>query len=224
MLHLLWPTACEWHCTFQVKGSLIHLFLWPIAGEWCCTFCERECHYIFSHDWQKVSDITHFVNSCLITSFHVSNRLWATLHISWMAVLSNILLWSTACEWCGTYCERQTSPITFLPMTKGSEWLSTFCERWSHNIRMINSEWVTLHIVWKTVSSHLFLWPTASEWQCTFCERQSCHIFCYDAQQVSGIAHFGKGFLFIHDEQQVSDTAHFMKGCLIISLPMVNSK
>ena len=59
----------------------------------------------------------------------------------------------------------------------------------------------------KTVSSHLFLWPTASEWQCTFCQRQSCHIFCYDAQQVSGIAHFVKGFLFIHDEQQVSDTA-----------------
>ncbi len=33
---------------------------------------------------------------------------------------------------------------------------------------MTNRKWVTLHILWKAVSSYLLLWPTGSEWHCTF--------------------------------------------------------
>ncbi len=32
---------------------------------------------------------------------------------------------------------------------------------------MANSLWATLHILWKAVSSYLFLWLTGSEWHCT---------------------------------------------------------
>ena len=54
---------------------------------------------------------------------------------------------------------------------------------------MANREWVTLQILWKLISSHLFLWPTGSKWHCIFCERQSHHIFSYDQQPVSDIAY-----------------------------------
>ncbi len=108
---------------------------------------------------------------------------------------------------------------------------------------MPNSEWVTLQILWKEVSLHLFLWPTASEWLCKFCERQC--IFSYDQQQVSDkIAHFVKGSLVTsflqptvsqwqwlhillkavssHLFQLVSDIAQFVKGNLITYFPLTN--
>ena len=92
---------------------------------------------------------------------------------------------------------------------------------------LMNSMWVTLHILWKTVLSHVFLWPTGSEWHCTFCERQSHCIFSYDEQLVSEMAHFVKGWQFhciiSYDQQLVSDIAHFVKGNLITCFPMTNS-
>ena len=100
------------------------------------------------------------------------------------------------------------SLITWFPMTN-SKWVTfTFCERWSHHIfSMTNSLWVMLHMLWKAVSPHLFLWPTGCEYiahfvkgslitsspmtnrkwvHCTFCGR---HIFYYE-QEVSSIANF----------------------------------
>ena len=62
---------------------------------------------------------------------------------------------------------------------------------------MTNSWWVTLHILWKAVSSQLFLWPTVCEWHCKFCEKQFHHIFVYNQQEVSVIAHVVKGNLII---------------------------
>ncbi len=112
-----------------------------------------------------------------------------------------------------------------------------------------NRLWVTLHILWMAVSWYLFLWLTASEWHCTFCERQSHHIFSYDQQDVSDIAHFVKGCLITsfpitnskwvtlhtlwnavsshmilsYEQQFVSgDIAHFVNGSLITSFPMTN--
>ena len=64
---------------------------------------------------------------------------------------------------------------------------------------------MTLHILWKAVSSHLFLLPTVCEQHCTYCEMQSYHIFD-------------------HDQQFVSDIAHFVEGCLIRSFLMPNSE
>ena len=113
---------------------------------------------------------------------------------------------------------------------------------------MTNSLWVTLHILWNAVSSHLFLWPsggewhwifcdrqshhifswpTASEWHCTVCERQSHPIFSYDQQQVSHIAHFVKCSLITSFPMTNSLWVTFQilwKGSLIISFPMTNSK
>ena len=70
---------------------------------------------------------------------------------------------------------------------------------------MIIRKWVTLHILWKTVSSHLSQLLTGCELHYTFCERQSCHIFS-------------------HDQQLVSDIAHFVKSSLITYFPLTISK
>ena len=87
---------------------------------------------------------------------------------------------------------------------------------------MTNRKWLTLHILWNTVSSHVFLWPTASGQHCTFCERQSHHIFCHDQQFVSHIAPFVKASLitcfFSFDQQQaVSDIINFLT-CIRLSI------
>ena len=91
---------------------------------------------------------------------------------------------------------------------------------------MTNRKWVTLHVLWKAVSSHLFwLWPTASEWHCTFCERQSHHIFSYDQQEVSDIAHIVKGSCItcFPIQQRVSYIRHFVRSSFT-SLLMTNRK
>ncbi len=171
-LHILW------------KAVSSHLFLWPTASEWHYTFCERQSHHIFSYDQQRVSDIGHFVKGSLITSFPMTNSLWVTLYILWKAVSwsSHHFLWPTACEWHYTFCERQShdhhifsydqQPVSDIANFVKGSLITSF--------PMTNRLWVTLHILWKAVSSHLFLWPTGSEWHCTFCERQSHHIFSYD--------------------------------------------
>ncbi len=84
----LWPTVCEWHCTFCEWQS--HLLLWPTDCEWHCTFCERQFHYLFSHDQQAVSQIAHFVIGSFITSFPLINSLWVIFHILWKAVSSHL--------------------------------------------------------------------------------------------------------------------------------------
>ena len=71
------------------------------------------------------------------------------------------------------------------------------------SFHMNNRKWVTLHISWKTVSSHLFLWPIDSQWNCTFC-KMAVSSHC--------------------EQQEVSDIAHFVKDSLITYFPMTNSK
>ena len=186
-LHILWKSVSS------------HLFLWPTGCEWHYTFFESQSHHIFSYDQQDVSDIAHYVKGSLITSFPMTNRMWATLlvkgslvtsfpmtnrrwvtlYILWKAVLSHIFL--TNSEWVMLrILQRAASSHLFLSPT-ASEWHFTFCKRQCHHIFSYHNRlWVTLHILWKAVSSHLFLWPTGSEWHCTFCERQSHHIFSYD--------------------------------------------
>jgi len=109
-LHILWkavwshlflsPTVCEWHKLHILwKAIWSHLFLWPTACEWHCTFCERKSDHIFSYDQQLVSDIAHFVEGSLITSFPITNRKWVKLHILWKAVWSHLFLHITNSEW-----------------------------------------------------------------------------------------------------------------------------
>ena len=126
--------------------------------------------YVFLPD--RMWDIEGFVEGSLITSFHMANREWVTLHILWKAVSSYPFLWPTACEAHYKFCERQFHHIFF------------------HDQQPVCD---AAHFV-KGFSSHLFLCPTASEWHCAFCERHwSHHIFSYDQQGVSGVAHFVKG-------------------------------
>ena len=168
--------------------------------------------------------------SCLIT-----NSLWATLHILWKALSSHPFLLPSASEWYCTFCEHYSHHIfsydqqdasDIAHFVKGSLIMSFF---------MTNSEWVMLHILWKAVSSHcylwptgcewkklhicsmavlshLFLWPTGSEWHYMFCVRQSHHILSYDQQKVSDIQYIccvrQSHHIFSYDQQLVSDILH----------------
>ena len=108
----LWPIASEWHWIFLWKAVSSHLFLWPIVCEWHCILCERQFHHILSYDQQQVSNIVHFMRDSLITSFPMTNSLWVTLHILWMAVSSRLITnsgWAISC----TFYERQSHHIFF---------------------------------------------------------------------------------------------------------------
>ena len=208
LFNLLWPwTDCE-QCYFFFERQIPQIFsmtyrMWVTFLILWMEFLSYAFLYIFSDDQQVVSGIAHSVKGSLITSFPITNSEWATLHILskavspylfsydqqivsniahlWMTVPSHHVLWPTASEWYCMFCERNL--ITSFSMT--------------------NSLWVTLQILWKvttsshhlydqqqvsdiahlwgTISSQLFLWPTASGWHCTFCERQShSHHFVYD--------------------------------------------
>ncbi len=85
---------------------------------------------------------------------------------------------------------------------------------------MMNSMWVTLHILWKVVSWCSFLWLTVCEWHCTLCERQS-H-FC-DQQLVSDVAHFVEGQSHHMTNREWVTSSHLLKDSLIIPFPMTNS-
>ena len=191
------------------------------------------------------------------------------VHILWRAAAWYLFLWSTASEWHCTFYERQSHHIFFYDQQQVSDiahfakpvsshlcYDQQFVSDIAHFVKgglitaflMTTREYVTLHILWKGVSSQLFLWPTGSEWHCTFCQRQFHHIFSYDQQEVSDIVHFVKGSLITsfpmtnslwvtlhicerqshhiipYDQQQVSDIAHFVKDSLITSFSMTNSK
>ena len=176
-LCLLWPTVCEWHCTF-VKNSLIMSF--PMTNsEWVTL--QILWIAVSSYDQQFVCGIPDFVKGGLITSYEQQ----AVSDSNITHFMNGIILMNLITSW-----QQFVSEIV-----KGS--LIT-------SFSMANSEWVTLQTVWKRVSLHLFLWPTASEWHCTFCEKH-----CY--------------LIYSHDQQRVSDIAHFEKGSLITSFPMTHS-
>ena len=245
-LHLfLWPTASEWCWHILWKAVSSHLFLWQFVsdiahfmqGSWvlsclflCPTVCERHWHCIFCERQ------SHHI-------FCITNSMWVTLNIfKWKEVSSHIFLWQQFVSDIAHFVKGSLI-ISFL-MTN-SKWVPSHFVNGSliTSFPMTNSlQSVTLHILWKAVSSHLFLWPTGSEWHCTFCDSQV--IFSYDQQRVSDIAHLVSSHLFIwptasewhctfcerhshhlfsYDQQRVSDIAHFVKGTLITSFPMTNS-
>ena len=274
----LWPTwtsESKWHCTFcerqshhifsydqqQVSDSDIthfvkavssHLFLWPTVCVWHCTFYEMQSHHIFSYDQQLVSCIACFVKGCLIKSFPMINRKCVTLHILWKVVTSSYLLWPTGGEWHCTFCEWLWSHLIFFyDQQKVNDIITHFVNGCLITLLLTtNSEWVTLHILSKAVSSHLLIWLVGCEWHCTFCERLShhWHVFSYDKQEVSDIAHFVKGclitsfpmtlnsewvtlcilwkavslHLFLQPKVVRANFAHLVKGSLIASLSMTN--
>ena len=127
-----------------------------------------------------------------------------------------------------TFCERQSHHIISYDQQLVSDIVHLVKVSLITSFPMTNSKWVTLHVLWNTVSSYIFLWPTVCEWHCTFCEGQSHHIFLYDQQEVSDIAQLVKGRQlsphFLLWPQRVSSIAHFMKSSFITSsVPMTNS-
>ena len=190
------------------KSVSFHLSLWPTASEWHCTLFERQSHFIFSYDEQKVSDIAHWVKGSLIASFLMTNSKWG--HCTFCERQSHCIF---------SYDQQYVSDIAhfvkgshgliaYFLWPTGSEWHCTFCERrsQSHCIFPYDQQQVSdiAHFV-KAVSLHVFIWPTGSEWHCKFCERQSHCISSYD-------------------QQLVSDIAHCVNGSLIASFSMTNRK
>ena len=164
----------------------------------------KQSHHNFSYDQQYVSDIAHFVKGSLITSFPITNSLWATLHILWKVASSHLCLQLT-----------------------GSEWHCTFSERQSHHIFSYDQQQVSDTVHFVKAASLCFWWPTVCEWHCTFCERQSHHIFFLRPTVCEWHSTFCKRqshHFFSYNQQAVSMTALYMKGSLIISFPMTNSK
>ena len=145
-----------------MKDNLMTLlFLWS-------TGCERHCTFVWKAIWLHL--------------FPVTNREWVTLHILWKAVSSHLFLWPwIGCEW---HCTFLWNAVLSHHQQQVSG-IAHFCE-WQCHHMALNRQWVSLHIY----VNGILIWPTASQWHCTFCERQSHHIFSYDKQHVSVIAHF----------------------------------
>ena len=154
--------------TFHMQGKAVssHPFLWPIV-------CEV---------------IVHFVKGNFIVSLSITNRKWVTLLILWRAMVSShLFIWPTGSEWHCLFFEGQSHIFTcdqqrvsnIAYFVKGS--LIT-------SFPVTNSKWVTLHNLWKPVTS-FFFHITNREWmtlQC--CEMQSHQFVFFNEQRVSGIA------------------------------------
>ena len=255
-----WPTDREWHCTFCerqshhifsyinsgwvtwdvfemqshhifsydqqivsdianfVKGSLITFFLWPTVCEWHCTSCDRQSHHIFSYDQQTVSDIAYFVRGSKFFSYDQQGV--SDIACLWQAVSS--------------YDQQEVSDIAHV--VKGG--LIT-------SFPMMNSLWVTFHILWNAVSSYLLLWLTGSEWHCMFVKGCLITSFSMTNSESVTLHVLWKAFsshlslwatasechctlcewqshhIFFYDQKVVSDIAHCF---LITSFPMTNSE
>ena len=165
-LHILWMTVSS------------HLVLWPTASKQDWTFCEGS----------------------LITSFPMTNRMWVSwfcenqmisshlfllpqqvsAHVGKRSLITSCpILWptGTVCEWDCISCEGHSHYIISYDQQFVSEIAHSMKGNLITSLPMIDSEWVSLDILCKAVSSHFFLWLTGCEWDCTFCERQSHHIF-----------------------------------------------
>ena len=152
-IYSLSTIGCEQHFKLFWKAVSSHLFLWPTGSEWHCTFCERQ--------------YTHFL---------MTNRKWVIfcgMQFNQIISYDQQRVSDIAQFVKGSFITYQQpvsviahsvegSHTTSFPMTSGN-YLS-----------------VILHILWKAVSWHLFLWQTASEWHCAFCEKAvSWHLFLW---------------------------------------------
>ena len=218
------------------KVVSLHLALWATASEWHVTFCQTQSHCIFSYDYQQVSDIAHCVKGSLITSFPtMTTSESVTLHNVWTPVSSH-LFWPTGSEWHCTFCKRQSCNIfpcneqevnamahfvnSILTFSYAKQLVSDIALCVNSSLitcfPMMNRLWVTFHIFWKAVSSHVLLWPTGSEWHCTFFERQSQYIFLWPTGSEWYCTFHEKQSCHI-SSQLVGDIAHLVKGIVIIS-------
>ena len=157
----------------------------------------------------------------------MTNREWVTLHVLWKAVSSHPFLWPTVCGWNCTFVKGNL--ITSFLMTN-SMWVPLhICKRQSCHMFSYDQQHVSdIAHLWKAVSPHFFLWPTACEWHCTFDESQSHHMFSYDQQEVSDMLHFVKASLItsFYMTNRMSVTLHILwksvSMTVITSFPATN--
>ncbi len=165
----IWPTGSEPHCTVYERQSHHHIFSYEQKVSDAAHFAK--CSHItslpmtngrvwvtshicesLSYDQQEVSDIAHFVKGSLITPFPIINRKWVTSHILWKAVSSHPFLHlqlvsdiAYLLKCCVSYDQQMVSDIGhFVKANLRTSW------------PMTNSKWVTLHILWKAISSIVF--------------------------------------------------------------------
>ena len=248
-------TGCKWCWRF----CGYHIFPYDQQGVSHIAHCERQSHqnlFLWPISLWVTLDILWKAVSPL---FLMTNRKWATLKM--LGVWSYLSPWQTGSKW---HCKRQSdyafsydqqgvSDIVY--SIKGSliihyilwpiagEWYCTFHE----TVPLITSfpikrKWVTLHLLWNTVSSYIsyhqqgvsdiaFLQggvsshhhpsSTASEWHGTSCEMQSHHIVSCDQQFVSNFKWKAGSSHFSSDQQGVRDIRNFMNCSLITSFPMI---
>ena len=180
--------------------------------------------------------ILQILQKAVLWHIFLTNSKWMISHIVWKLVTSHLLLSQQLVSDMANFAK--VSLITSFSMTTVCEWHCIFCGRQSHHIfsnewqevgdiahfvkgslvpslHITNRMWVTLHILWKAVPSHLFLsltackchctwfsesqshphlfvWLTGSECHCTFCEQKFHDISSYHQQFVGDIAHFVK--------------------------------
>ena len=168
--------------THFVKGVLIASL--PMTNrEWVTLYMSLTISFPMTNRmWVTSHILWKAVSSHL---FPMMNRQWVTLHILWKVFSKHLLLWSTGCEWHCTFCERLSHHI-FSCEQQGVGDIACFVKgSLITSFPMTNSKWVILHILWKAISSHLFLRPTVCEWHCTICERYWSHcMFSYEQQLV----------------------------------------
>ena len=128
-------------------------------------------------------------------------------------------LWPTESEWHCTFCEQHSDHI--------------FCNNWqlvsdiAHCVKgslitsvpMTNSKWVTLHMLWKAVSSHHSYGKQGVSGIVHLVKAVSSHFFPLIKQYVSHITHLVKGthHIISYDQKLVSDIEHFIKGRAVSS-------
>ena len=229
---ILWPTGCEWHCTFFWKAMWLYLVLWtPVCECHCTLLCKG--NLILSYDQQDsgVGDNQHFPKN--LTHCHISsmtNRMWVTLHIMLQGNLTIFCpmtnrMWVTQT----LHTFLKSSLIASFCMTN-RKWV-TLCNFLGNLISccsMTNRKWVTLHTFWTGNLITSCPWLTGCGWDYTFSARQSDHILSYDQKDVSDIAHCSERQSEVTPcpmDISLWVTLHtFMKGYLISSCPMTNRK
>ena len=194
-------TNRKW-ATLKMLGVWSYLSPWQTGSKW---HCKRQSDYAFSYDQQGVSDIWHVVKGNFqYYIFFMTNSLWVSLHCTFCEGQSNHFFYAQQGVSDIVYSIKGSLIIHYILWPIAGEWYCTFHE----TVPLITSfpikrKWVTLHLLWNTVSSYI----------------------SYHQQGVSDIAFLQGGShpIFTPPQQRVSDMAHLVKCSLITLFHVTNS-
>ena len=209
-----WSTGSEWHYTFCERQSHHFTYDQQVVSDIALPV-KDSLMTLITLFFMTIRKLVRLNISWKTVSSHL--LLWHTgceWHCTflWKAVSSFLLLSPTESEWHCTFCERQSHEchhIVFCEWQKVSDIAHLVKGSVIISFSMTNRKWMTFHIrqmavlshlfldqqlvsklytLWKTVWSHLSLWPKECGWhKLHICNRQSYPIFSYDQQQVSDL-------------------------------------